>query len=52
MRPNPCSGWLKIADSRAAKAHVARQYELAAGAAHASLDLCDGHEPAFAQVPK
>src|SRR4030095_14518295 len=34
------------------KAHVTGQHELAAGAAHASLDLRDGHEPAATQITK
>lgn len=33
-------------------AHVAREHELAAGAAHASFDLRDGDEPACAQMAK
>jgi hypothetical protein len=34
------------------KAHVARQHELAAGAAYATLDLRDGDEAACAQMAK
>src|SRR5205085_549125 len=34
------------------KAHVQRQHELAAGGAHAALDLCDGDEAACAQMAK
>jgi hypothetical protein len=46
---------LRLAEDRRfarGKTHVARQHELAAGAAHPALDLCDGHEPAGAQVPE
>jgi hypothetical protein len=32
------------------EAHVAGQHELAAGGAHATFDLCDGHETARAEM--
>src|ERR1700687_2154484 len=34
------------------KPHVARQHELAPGAAYATFDLRDGYEPACAQTPE
>ena len=48
-------GRLELTENRRlprGKAHVARQHELAAGAAHATLDLRDGDEAACAQMAK
>ncbi len=50
IRPKAGSNWLKIADSRAAKTHVARQHELAAGGADPPRDLGDRHEATCAQM--
>src|SRR5262249_30756046 len=46
---------LKLTEDRflsRGKAHVARQYELIAAGTYATLDLCDGHEPACTQITK
>ena len=52
ITPNPRLRLSEIARLSRGEAHVACQHELAAGAAHATLDLCDRDKAALAQAAK